>query len=391
MPCADVVVAGYICLDLIPALAGSGQITPGHSIEVGPMTFATGGAVANTGGALHKLGVSTAMVAKVGDDLLGQTIRQLIAQQHIALAEHLVTAPQESTAYTIIISPSDADRSFFHSPGCNLTFGSSDVSDDVLGGARLLHFGYPPLMPRMYAENGRELVALLHRAKALGLTTSVDMTLTDPNKPTGKVNWQSILAATLPFVDLFLPSVEELLQMLRPRLFQEYMRQGGRSAILEQVPDTLIAELGQELLDMGARVVGLKAGDRGFYLRTAAQARLTEIGNAGPLHESWANRELWAPCYRVAVAGTTGAGDATIAGLLMALLQRMPVEQALNTACAVGACCCEAADALSGVRSWPETAARMGRGWPRLPLELDPSLWRKDTFHHIWFGPRDQQ
>ena len=36
----------------------------------------------------------------------------------------------------------------------------------------------------------------------------------------------------------------------------------------------------------------------------------------------WLGRELLAPCFRpAAVAGTTGAGDATIAGLLAALLR----------------------------------------------------------------------
>jgi sugar/nucleoside kinase (ribokinase family) len=48
---------------------------------------------------------------------------------------------------------------------------------------------------------------------------------------------------------------------------------------------------------------------------------------------------------------------------LAALLRDVPPERALAIAAAVGACNVEAADALSGVRSWEETLARIDAGW----------------------------
>jgi len=65
------------------------------------------------------------------------------------------------------------------------------------------------------------------------------------------------------------------------------------------------------------------------------------------------------------VIGTTGAGDATIAGFLAALLRDLPPDEAMNAALAVGACNVEAADALSGIRSWCETLQRINAGWAR--------------------------
>lgn len=61
------------------------------------------------------------------------------------------------------------------------------------------------------------------------------------------------------------------------------------------------------------------------------------------------------------------------------------------TACAVGACSVEAVDALSGIRSWPETVERIAGGWPRIPLALNGSNadWRWDSTHEIWMGPKD--
>ena len=44
---------------------------------------------------------------------------------------------------------------------------------------------------------------------------------------------------------------------------------------------------------------------------------------AQPNSTAWANYENWSPCFQVDVVGTTGAGDATIAGFLAALLRDM--------------------------------------------------------------------
>lgn len=96
---------------------------------------------------------------------------------------------------------------------------------------------------------------------------------------------------------------------------------------------------------------------------------------------------LWAPCFKVAVAGSTGSGDATIAGFLAGLLRDLPVEQALTMATAVGACNVEKADALSGIRSWDETSRRLACGWERQSLELDAPGWQFDSSSGLWRGP----
>jgi sugar/nucleoside kinase (ribokinase family) len=100
--------------------------------------------------------------------------------------------------------------------------------------------------------------------------------------------------------------------------------------------------------------------------------------------EAWANQELWAPCFKVNVAGTTGSGDSTIAGFLAGLLRGLDPIQAVTMAVAVGACNVEAADALSGLRSWEETSARVSGGWQRLPLTIQDSNWRWDTSAEVW-------
>ena len=115
---------------------------------------------------------------------------------------------------------------------------------------------------------------------------------------------------------------------------------------------------------MGAKMIVLKLSDRGLYLRVASADILQNLGRARPTHTNvWANYENWSPCFQVDVVGTTGSGDATIAGFLAALLRNLPPDKALTAALAVGACNVEAADALSGIRPWNDTLQRINAGW----------------------------
>lgn len=388
---AEAVVAGHICLDVIPTLSGVVLFRPGQTVEAGPVVFSTGGAVSNTGLALHKLGISTRLMGKVGSDLFGQEILQIVESHGPGLSEGMVIVPGESSSYSIILSPPNADRMFIHAPGCNATFGADDIHYDMLGSARLFHFGYPPLMERMYANNGAELATIFQRVKAMGITTSLDLSMPDPNSAAGHADWHAILGATLPYVDIFLPSAEEILWMLRRPIFDQIATKSDTGRPLDQLEPEIISELGQALLDMGAKMVGLKIGDRGLYLHTASSEALAQMGRGQvPDLIAWSDRELWAPCFMTQVNGTTGSGDATIAGFLMGLLRGMAPEDTLQAACAVGACSVEALDAVSGIRSWPETEARIASGWLRLPLALDKASWHWDTAQEVWLGPKDR-
>jgi sugar/nucleoside kinase (ribokinase family) len=280
------------------------------------------------------------------------------------------------------------DRIFLHHPGANDTFGAGDVRYDLIADSRLFHFGYPPLMKRMYESDGIQLVQIFRRAKETGVTTSLDMALPDPSSPAGRADWGKILRSVLPYVDIFLPSIEEILFMLRHSTYQALCAEAGGPDILSLIRPELLSDLSQELIQMGARIIALKLGDRGLYLRTADLHGLETLGRAQPADPvTWANKELWSPCFQVKVVGTTGSGDATIAGLLGALLRSLSAEEAITAAVAVGACNVEAADALSGIRSWEETWQRVRSGWRRHNLALNSPGWILDEQHQLWAGP----
>jgi sugar/nucleoside kinase (ribokinase family) len=364
----EAIVAGHLCLDIIPQFpidAGSelsAYLAPGRLAEVGPMMLSGGGAVSNTGLTLARLGVNTRLMGKVGDDLFGQAILDLVRQHGPELAEAMVVVPGETSSYTVVINPPHIDRMFLHCVGTNATFGADDVRYNLVAEARVFHFGYPPLMPRFYADQGRELEEMFRRVRALGVTTSLDMTMPDPAGPSGQVDWLAVMRRVMPHVHLFCPSAEEWLFMVDRARFDHLSTTVGPEGMLWELGEGEIRHLAEAALKLGARVVLLKLGERGLYLRTGA---VQELGRGGPSEpRPWRNRELWQPAFRPdQVLGTTGAGDATIAGFITALLRDVSPERALAAAAAVGACNVEAADALSGVRSWEETLARIDAGW----------------------------
>jgi sugar/nucleoside kinase (ribokinase family) len=379
------VVAGHVCLDIIPELR-DGVPPAGALAECGPAKLSTGGAVSNTGLALARLGVPTRLAGRLGDDLFGRNIAALLEAAGPGLAVEMVPVPGAVSSYTVVLSPPGRDRSFLHCPGANDTFGAEDVSDRLLSGAALLHFGYPPLMRRMCGDGGAECARLFRRARASGLTVSLDMARPDPASPAGLVDWRAWLSRVLPEVDVFLPSVDELLFMLDRRRFDRFeSRAGGLAAELD---GELLAWLAAEALGMGAAVTAIKLGAAGLYLRTGAEsARLERAGRAAPRGTGWVGRELYAPCFAVEVAGTTGSGDCTIAGFLAALLRGLSPEEAVELAVAVGASSVEVADATGGVKSWDETLARIADGWPRLAPAPGLAGWRSRG--RVWAGPRD--
>ncbi len=388
---ADVVVAGHICLDVIPDLgttpaAAADLFVPGKLTEIGAPVFATGGPVANTGLALHRLGMRTRLMGKVADDQFGRTLLDLLRERDPALAEGMVVAAGETSSYSIILSNPGFDRIIFHCPGCNHTFGADDVPLDALAGARLFHFGYPPLMRRMYADDGAECRALLGAVRRRGLTTSLDMSLPDPASEAGRLDWPAFYRNVLPEVDVFTPSIDEILYTAERQTYDRLANAAGAGDLLPNVTGAVLRSVSDRLLAWGAAVVLVKCGSEGAYLRTSPDPE--RLAAAGPLVRddpgAWAGRELFAPCFTVEAVGTVGSGDCTIAGLLAGLLGGADPAGALRAAVGTGACCVEQPDATSGVRPLSSLRKRIDAGWGRREVSLDLTGWTFDTAGGLW-------
>lgn len=375
------VVAGHICLDIIPHVDHHFDLEPGRLYEVGAPTMATGGAVSNTGMTMHILGVPVTLMGKIGNDSFGQSVLDVIRRRAPGLEAGMTISPEADTSYSIVINIPGTDRIFLHCPGANATYVASDVNWKAVAKAHLFHFGYPSFMAAMYQDNGRELRTMYRQAKASGLTTSMDPGMPDPAGPAGKVDWKGVLAALLPDVDVFMPSADELLYMLTPDRF-------GQG---DNLPPEELHRLGDTLLGMGAAVSAIKLGKRGMYIRTAGQKRLATMGASKPADlQAWADREMWFPIYKEdKFMGATGAGDASIAAFLTALMRGLTLRDAGFFAAAVGAYNVEAPDSLGGIKSWDETMARIKSGWQKVPFTLNAQGWKQGD-DGAWRGPANQ-
>lgn len=167
--------------------------------------------------------------------------------------------------------------------------------------------------------------------------------------------------------------------MLRRDVHDGLVQQASAGDILPLITPELLSDLSGELLELGTRVVGLKLGQRGLYLRTASQSAIEAVGRARPSDPAaWADKELWTPCFKVTVVGTTAAGDATVGGFLSALLRDASAEKALLAVTAVGACSVEATRGLIGVRPQQKALRRVaaphsGARRSRLALRRPPT------------------
>jgi len=390
---AKVMVAGHICLDITPRIPPSfkggfaDNFIPGKLINFDEAVLGTGGAVSNTGLAMAKLGVDVLLNGKVGGDAFGSIIKQLVGENR---ASSFKTVPGQSTSYSIVLALQGIDRIFLHHPGTNDTFGADDIDYNAVKNCALFHFGYPPLMKRMYANGGRELIEMFKAIKSLGVTTSLDMTLPDPDSESGKINWKQILAEVLPYVDIFLPSIEEIAFMLDKRLFAVCKAEAAGSDPVHKYQTSDYSNISDTLLSMGAKIVAIKSGIRGYYLRTGT---IETIGAACPKDTAeWSNRRLWAGSFKATQFGSaTGAGDATIAGFLRALISGHSPQQSLRIANIVGWENVRAIDALSGIEDWDATmryVTDMNR--PQNPTGLD-NAWRYSPTDGIYYGPNDKQ
>ena len=392
----DVTVAGHICLDIIPEIPETGiteiseLFKPGKLIKVNAAKISTGGPVSNTGIALKKMGLNVAFMSRIGNDEFGELIiKRLKAQGETS---GLSICEGDRTSYTIAIAPPKIDRIFLHDPGANNFFTSADLDEKIIAQSKIFHFGYPPLITASYENEGEELERIIKMAKSSGAITSLDMTLPDPNSAAGKIDWRKILEKILPFVDIFLPSIEEAFFMLDPKKYFKVKSSAGTNNMIDIIEPEEYSRLASICLQMGSKIVALKAAHRGCYVQTNNLKRnFNTESNVKINLKNWSNRELWCPAFYIEkIASATGSGDSSIAGFLAAFLKGESIEQTLKYANCVGFQNLHQLDAISGIKNWQETTKIVNAQDAELiPIPLDKSCWNWDESFRLWVGSRD--
>lgn len=308
---ADVICVGNLVAD---AVARPVRELPerGKLVLVDDLQLHSGGCAANTGAALAKLGISTAVVGKIGDDGFGDFMIGALSKVGLDV-EGISRSKKYNTSASLVLVDPDGERSFVHSLGANGDLSDEDVPDSLLRGAKIIHIAGSFLLPKLDGEpTGR----LLKRARDLGLTTALDTAWDAQGR------WASLIMPVLEYIDIFLPSIDEA------RMITE----------LEKPED-----IAGFFLEHGVKTVVLKLGAAGSYVRTA-------------------DEEYWLAPYNVPSVDATGAGDSFVAGFLAGVVRGWDLERTGKLANAVGASCVTAMGASTGILSWEETVEFMETG-----------------------------
>jgi sugar/nucleoside kinase (ribokinase family) len=259
--------------------------SPGGTLLTEQMTIRVGGAGANAALAAIETGMQVRLIGCIGDDQLGGWMREELTPA--GLADELVVVASETTGLTVALESPARDRSFLTYLGVNARWEPTMIPDEVLSCDNLLlcdYFVAPPL-------RGDAARSLLETARARGARTFFD-TSWDPEG--FSVQTRAEVRELLPSVDVFLPNEVEACALADP---------AGDAARAARVLQAV----------SGGWVV-VKLGPSGCFA-------------AGP-----DGAELAVPAPAVAVADTTGAGDAFNAGLVHALAQGASWSEALATA-----------------------------------------------------------
>jgi sugar/nucleoside kinase (ribokinase family) len=263
-----------------------------------------GGCAANTAVDLVKMGVSTTLAGRVGSDIFGRIVGDLLQEQGVDIAGLIITADAD-TSQTLIVNVAGQDRRFIHTFGANAAFQASDISAGRVGRCKVLYMGGYLLMPRVRQE---ELVPVFASARRSGAKTVLDVAVPGPG------DYLSRLEQLLPHVDVFLPNNHEGALIV------------GNDDPLRQ------AEI---FHGMGAGTVVITLGGDGAIL---------------------VNRRsrLRSGVFPMPYVDGSGGGDAFDAGFIYGLLHDLDDEGCLRVGSALGASCVRAIGTTPGVFTLPE-------------------------------------
>ncbi len=130
----DVVALGELLIDFTE----NGTSSQGNPImEANP-----GGAPCNVLAMLNKLGHKTAFVGKVGDDMFGNRLEEVLKEVEIDTAG-LVKDKEVHTTLAFVHTAPDGDRdfSFYRNPGADMMLTAGEVNEKLIEEAKVFHFG----------------------------------------------------------------------------------------------------------------------------------------------------------------------------------------------------------------------------------------------------------
>ena len=288
-----------------------GMPAPGVLQSVNGMEMHVGGCASNAAIDLAKLGIPSALLCRVGNDIFGDFVKTTCEKAGVDI-RGVVSNEASATTTSVVCISSTGERSFLYYPGSAADFTKSDINSAVAESCDIIFVAGAFLNS---CFDGTPCAEFLKDAREKGNFTVMDTAWDFSGR------WLPVIAGVLPHLDLFMPSYDEAKMI----------------AGLDE-PE----EIADFFFDRGVKTVIIKLGKHGALI---CENR---------------DKKYAVPSYIIDnPADTTGAGDSFCAGFLAGLSMGWNYEKSGKFANAVGAHCVMAVGASTGIKPVEEILAFM--------------------------------
>lgn len=174
----DVAALGELLIDFTEN-GTSGQGNPVY--EANP-----GGAPCNVLAMLNKLGRKTTFIGKVGQDIFGNRLKEVLDEVGIDTTNLIMDRDVRTTlAFVETLPGGDRDFSFYRNPGADMMLREEELQEELIRSAKLFHFGTLSMTHEEVRRATKKAVAI---ARESGALISFDPNLRPPL-------WESLDAA----------------------------------------------------------------------------------------------------------------------------------------------------------------------------------------------------
>lgn len=283
--CVGILVADVI-VEPIKGYPEKGVLMPVNSI-----TMHSGGNAMTASINLRKMGVESTLVGRVGNDMFGDYLKNCLTKAGVKIDGIKSDDRAQTSASVLMIEEGTGERSFFHCVGSNGVFSIDDIDFDIIEKNDIVFVTGSFLLGTF---DGIQTMEFLKKCKEMGKTTALDVCWDASGR------WGELLDCAMPYIDLFLPSIDE-----------------ARLIAKKETPE----EMAEVFFEKGVKSVIIKCGSTGCYCRPSRD-----------------EQGIMIPSFKVEnVVDTTGAGDSFCSGFLAAFARGENIVSCAKIGNAAGA------------------------------------------------------
>ena len=273
-----------------------------------------GGCAANAALDLAKLGLPARLACRLGDDIFGQFVMGELTRHGVDTSSVTLDANVDSAVTIVCLDPVEKERRCLTTSESNDHFDQGDITEELLRESDIIFMAG---MCQLKKFDGAQCGQFVKRAHELGKFVAMDVMWDFEGI------WMPKIADALPYLDLFMPSYDEVVELIG-----------------EKDPEAMVEVLHR----LGPKNVVVKLGSQGAIVKE---------GDGVPY------RVPIFPCDPEEIVDVIGAGDSSCAGTLAGLAKGMPLKDAVAFGQAVASYCIRAQGTYNGIRPMEEILAAM--------------------------------